>query len=381
VASLQQRHSRKCAGHPGKWTAMDAEGCTCNPSFYIVADGGKTQELLPTKNKKEARAALNKVNVTVHETGEWEPPKKITFSEWADEWTAGLKRPSGSTRYSYRPTIAYAKQTFGHTQVRQIGPAHVQQFLDEIKTLSPSSQSKHLRVLSAVMDSAVRRGYATRNPVKLLEPAARPQSSAKEAAYFQDDELPKLIANLPTGLARTLVLVSLKTGMRAGELLELRWDDCDLGAGLIRVRRGWSAVDHVTETKSKTSRRDVELTTDVVKLLGKWWGESGKPEGAALVFPGETASGRLGVDVARRILYPAMTAAGVPRTGPTGEERTFHSLRHTYARVCLENGLQLSWLSKQLGHSSTNVTDTVYGHWSRKAAKAENAKLEGVFKV
>ena len=118
-----------------------------------------------------------------------------------------------------------------------------------------------------------------------------------------------------------------------------------------------------------------------MKLLGKWWGESGSPEGDLLVFPGETPSGRLGVDVARRILYPAMTAAGVPRTGPTGEDRTFHSLRHTYARVCLENGLQLSWLSKQLGHSSTNVTDTVYGHWSRKGAKAENAKLEGVFEV
>ena len=41
--------------------------------------------------------------------------------------------------------------------------------------------------------------------------------------------------------------------------------------------------------------------------------------------------------ILRRDLYPAMERAGIPRVGPTGEKRTFHSLRHTFARVAIEH--------------------------------------------
>jgi integrase len=69
------------------------------------------------------------------------------------------------------------------------------------------------------------------------------------------------------------------------------------------------------------------------------------------------------------------------RVGPTGEKRTFHSLRHTYAKTVLERGSSIFWLSRQLGHSSVMVTDSVYGHWERKAAKREAAKMKGAFPV
>jgi integrase len=76
-----------------------------------------------------------------------------------------------------------------------------------------------------------------------------------------------------------------------------------------------------------------------------------------------------------------MKKAGVERVGPTGELRTFHSLRHTFARYALENGRPLTWLSRQMGHSGTAITDRTYGHWSREAAKAEAGAMEGVFPV
>jgi integrase len=83
----------------------------------------------------------------------------------------------------------------------------------------------------------------------------------------------------------------------------------------------------------------------------------------------------------KQILYPALKRAGIDRVGPTGEQRTWHSLRHTYARITLENGAPLFWLSRQLGHSSVQVTQDVYGHFSRSARKTEAEKLEGVFNV
>lgn len=69
-------------------------------------------------------------------------------------------------------------------------------------------------------------------------------------------------------------------------------------------------------------------------------------------------------------LYPAMERAGVPRLGPTGEKRTFHSFRHTFAKRALEEGRQITWLSRHLGHSSLKVTDEVYGHWVAPSARS-----------
>jgi integrase len=63
--------------------------------------------------------------------------------------------------------------------------------------------------------------------------------------------------------------------------------------------------------------------------------------------------------VLRRQLYPAMSAAGIPRLGPTQEKRTFHSFRHTFAKRALESGAQVTWLSRHLGHSSLKVTTDI----------------------
>ena len=76
-----------------------------------------------------------------------------------------------------------------------------------------------------------------------------------------------------------------------------------------------------------------------------------------------------------------MKRAGVERVGPTGEKGTWHSLRHSYARIALEHEAPIFWLSRQLGHSGVQVTQNTYGHWSRKARKAEVEKLAGAFSV
>jgi integrase len=111
-------------------------------------------------------------------------------------------------------------------------------------------------------------------------------------------------------------------------------------------------------------------------------GESGKPDDSKLVFPYAQTGGFVPEPkTILKVLYAAMDAAKVERVGPTGEKRTFHSLRLTYAKTVLERGSSIFWLSRQLGHSSVMVTDTVYWHWERKAAKREAAKMKGAFSV
>src|SRR5204862_5083275 len=129
-------------------------------------------------------------------------------------------------------------------------------------------------------------------------------------------------------------------------------------------------------------RRDVDLISDVVELLGGLQGEWGSANGDSLVFPGANSSSFITPSVVlRRQLYPAMARARIPRVGPTLEKRTFHSFRHTFAKRALENGAQITWLSRHLGHSSLKVTTDIYGHWERAERKLQAAKMEDAFPV
>jgi len=181
-----------------------------------------------------------------------------------------------------------------------------------------------------------------------LAKAERPRPERKEAAYFESDELPRLFTALADrGVYRIVFEMALKTGMRQGELLALTWGDVDLAGAIVHVRRSYT--DGHLSTPKNHERRDVDLTPDLVEL-GRWWGELGRPKDDCFVFPGATPSGYLSATtLLRRELYPAMKRAGVPRVGPTGEKRTFHSLRHTYAKRALETGRQLIWLSRHFG--------------------------------
>jgi integrase len=222
---------------------------------------------------------------------------------------------------------------------------------------------------------------AESNPVRELPPAHRPRPERKEAAYFENDELPRLFAELQDARARMLCLVALKTGMRQGELFALRWSDVDLDEAVVRVRRSYTGG--AIGTPKNRERRDVDLLSDVVEVLCSWRRDRQRLVSAdSLVFPGDDGHAFLTPSVLlRRHLYPAMSRANIPRVGPTHEKRTFHSFRHTFAKRALETGAQITWLSRHLGHSSLKVTTDIYGHWERAERKLQAAKMEGVFPV
>lgn len=384
MASLQARHSRSCAlGKP--WTSFEraTAGCSCpgGPTYYVVVrEGRKLHRDRAGKNRRQAQRALTKIQGRVDE-GDFRPQLTIRFDDWGERWLQSLERKE-TTRAGYRSTVAYATQLFGAKVVRKLHPedvAGLNLFLRE-HGVSASTRAKHLRVLGACLAAAVAHGYAARNPVRQLPKAERPRAERKESAYFENEELPRLFAEVSEGLLMTLFQLALKTGMRQGELLALTWGDIDLGEAVIRVRR--TITDGHLSLPKNHERRDVDLTADVVALLGAWWGELGRPGDERLVLPADTRSGYLApTTILRRELYPAMARAGLARIGPTAEKRTFHSFRHTFAKRALESGRQITWLSRHLGHSSLKVTTDIYGHWERAERRREAALMEGIFGV
>ena len=383
MPSLQANHTRRCA--LGRvWTPFHqaADGCTCpeGPFYYVVIRVGEhTHKEAVGRDRHQAEIALHRLAADV-EDGVYRPRPTMGFVEWADRWLASLERKP-STVDSYRSTIVHAKQTFGGQRVRRIGAEDIARFNGNLRErgCSPSTRAKHLRVLSACLQAAVFFRYAESNPVRELPSAQRPRPERKEAAYFENAELPRLFTHLRDEPYRTLCLAALKTGMRQGELLALRWGDVDLEQAVVRVRSSYTGG--LLGTPKNRERRDVDLISDVVQLLAASR-EAQRGSVEDLVFSGENGSDFLSPTILlRRHLYPAMVAAEIGRVGPTQEKRTFHSFRHTFAKRAIESGAQITWLSRHLGHSSLKVTTDIYGHWERAERKLQAAKMEGAFPV
>ena len=380
MASLIKRHAKSCKGHPGaqKSDGPKEPGCTCEPSYFVVVHTGAGGRINVGRNRRTAQQALDKLRGQVA-TDEYQPLQNITFRAWADQWMNGLRRPKENTKRSYKSTLDYARTAFGDKLVRQITLADIDSFLGLMGDVSASTQGKHLRVLAACLNVARSRGYAARNPLDSLSASERPHSTKRESAYFENAELPRLFAEVRLW-DKPLFLAALKTGMRQGELLALEWGDVNLTTRTIRVRRAYVAGIGTVKPKTSAGERDVDIHNGALDVFGELLQElGGSPPDNALVFPGGQGI-RHGSNLTRQ-LYKAMDRAGIPREGPTGEKRTFHSFRHTYAKVAIESGAQITWLQRQLGHSSLNVTANTYGHFETAARKLEASKMEDAFAV
>jgi integrase len=403
-ASLQARHQRGCNSGKG-WTAAEprAAGCDCVPALHVVYRdrAGKQVREAAGHDLLEGQATLIQKRKEIRDHDGADKPAVILFGAWCDEWLSTRRRARPSSLTEYRTSIRFAKAAIGAEKpVRGVSTADVFRFADYVKKpprpkddprkpreTSSTTQRKHLNTLERILNGAVRRGYLDRNPFDRIEDDELPSIAKTEAPFFTNDELTLLATEIPKGLYRTIFLVAAKTGMRQGELLALKWRDVDLANAVIRVRQSYTSKSDldgnrigVSEPKSRSSSRDVQLTADVVDALGKWWGQCHRPGDARLLFPGGARDGYITAGaLTRNVLYSAMKRAGIPRDGGNGE-RKWHSLRHTYAKIAIENGVNMVALSKQLGHSSVSVTANVYANHLEEAEKrSQTDKLEGAF--
>lgn len=373
MASIQVSHQRTCAlGRT--FRAPSTAGCTCEGVYYVfVRHAGKTHKHRAGKNKTSAKRLLTRLQGQEDERS-YEPIRRGRFDACADEWLTSLERKP-STKDSYRVTVKLAKPILGRMQMQTIGVADIKRFDAALQArgISSSTRAKHLRAVHKFFEDAIANSYVTTNPVKRIPSSQRPRAELGEAAYFTREELVTLFGHVPVGLYRSLFLLGLKTGLRLGELLALRWADVNLTEGIIEVRRSYSGGRLGSPKSGKA--RTIHIPDDVVETLGAWWGTLGRPSDDALVFPGRRSGGFVNEAMVRRALYEAMEAAGIPRVGPSGAKRSFHSLRHSFAKLALEGGRPLYWLSKYLGHSSYAVTDGRYGHWEHEEKRKQADEL------
>jgi integrase len=413
---LRVAHQRTCAN--ADRTSLDSvDGCTCQRgkrAYYTLHRDGRGRPVKGPRlrDRKAADMAVTKLQAELDQGRVVKRAERIAFAEWADSWLARHKRASSTTMLLYGDTIAVAKQAFGDVDIADLEADDVEHFLKLLaqrskdrngRTLSETTLNKHYRNLSACLGVAVNEGKLDRNPAKKLSPSMRPKATTDSSwDYFTDDELRRLWPAMkarceardhlaPLYLAKAAAV----SGMRLGELLALQRRDVDLTNGRISVERSYKGAGIGVEKPKGGKPRTVYLSPDAVRVFTDWFKIQGVHGLEALVFPNEAGGHINPSKVAGGWLYPAMRKAkppagvrlrkgewGIARLGENGNPRTFHSFRDTYSRIVLEGGASLYWLSGQLGHSSTRVTEQRYAGWSDKARREQAASIRaGAFAI
>jgi integrase len=218
-------------------------------------------------------------------------------------------------------------------------------------------------VLCRCLNEAVRRGLIWSNPA---QGAILPRIEREEMSILDDNQVVQFLIVAQDSPYAALYHLAVKTGMRKGELLGLKWEDLDWHKGLLRVQRQVQRVPNqglvFTPPKTRSGRRTIQLGIQTLRTLqdhrekqrvlkafaGSKWQDHG------MIF---TSS--VGSPVDQRNLDRDFKAI-LKKTGL--KEIRFHDLRHTAASLMLNNGVPSLVVSKMLGHAKTSTTLDIYGH-------------------
>lgn len=144
-----------------------------------------------------------------------------------------------------------------------------------------------------------------------------------------------------------LLFTAISTGLTRGEILGLTWDRVDFENRQIKIDRSLLRGEFEYH-KTPYSIRQVDMTEELSEVLKIWKRTSDKnPEG--FVFPSSTGTYQDPDNMVKRQFVPLVKAANI-------KEIRFCDLRDIYASLLIKQGLPLSYIQIQLGHSSVNVT-------------------------
>ena len=323
---------------------------------YLDPKTGKRKRCRLTLGTKKRSEALKREALLRHKSEqlalEVETKKQAPFGRFAHKWLEEHIKTDCKHSY-YRSTEQIIRvhlyPFFGDTNLRDIGMERVQAFKTHQvnKELAPKTINNQLGVLSSLFSTAVEWEYAEKNPVSRVRKLAIPTKSLTHWQEVQSEAfLEKVQSMRPEWYP--FFLCALRTGLRLGELLALRWKDVDFATGRIRVVQNYT---HGRVGSPKSGKmREVPMTRPLKQAL-----RAHKHLRGELVFCDEDG-GYLDRNRVKHPFWSCTRAAGVP-------EIRIHDLRHTFASQLVVKGVSLAVVQQYLGHSDIRQTMR-YAHLS-----------------
>jgi len=370
----------------GRWCAVATVGRREDGSPKRVSFYGKTRQEAAEKLTK----ALNDVRL-----GTLPEPGRMTVGEWLDIWLQDYKKSSlRPTTFDSYATIArcHLKPALGGIPLKDLRPEHLQRLYND-KARSGLSATT-VRYIHAVIGQSLRQAVRNRLVARdVSEATTLPRQDNKEIKPLTREQAQRLLAFAKEDRLYPAIYLELSTGLRRGELLALRWDDLDLRAGTVTVRRGLVRVREddgrggrstrllFQEPKTPAGRRVIPLSDQALAELRRHKARQNQEKlllGAAyrdngLVFCTEDGAPYDPRNFARRF-ETLLKRAGLPHI-------RFHDARHSFATMLLELGEHPKVVQQILGHSRIGVTLDTYSHVSLDLEKRAVARLGDFLKA
>ena len=237
----------------------------------------------------------------------------------------------------------------------------------QAKGLSPKTVRNIHQIIASAMKLAKEQKIIVSDPT---EGCALPKLEHKEMKTLPIEQLTSFLREAKDSGVFEMYYVELATGLRRGELLGLKWEDIDFEHGNLRVKRQVARINgEVVEAplKTKNAYRTLPLAEDTIQVLKQQRNKTGS---SPWVFPSPTG-GPISPDSVLHMLHRVLKRAGLPRV-------RFHDLRHTFATLALQNGVDIKTVSGMLGHFSAGFTLDTYAHVTTAAQKEAAKAMERV---
>ncbi|GAA5422712.1 site-specific integrase [Tetragenococcus halophilus] len=333
------------------------------------------------KTKKEAQLALSRLQVQ-YEKGEFNHTKKDskTFQEVFNLWKENYKHTVKESTYvkAINQYEVHILPVFGKKKINEITVTKVQKFANENVNKFVKYRD-FITDISRIFEFAIRLGFTDNNPTQRITVPKRKESvyEEKRLNYYTKEELTQFLEyskeQQPYYIYAFFQLLA-ASGCRQGELLGLEWDSVDFENGCIHIvqtlARGENRRLYLEQPKTKHSKRDVSLDNETLAVLKKW-----KMKQKEKLF-------QLGIKIKEKnqLVFSNMNNDFIQLSKPRTwmlqnvkknnlREITIHGFRHTHATLLLESGLQPKTVSERLGHTSTQITNDLYGHVTKKMEK------------
>ena len=359
----------------GRWEGRIVVGHKANgdPIFRHVY--AKTQKALTEKLHQ---------SIECYQDVELTEDSRMTLGEWLDRWLAEYKDGTirSGTLEGYRNYIEnYIKPQLGGKQVSLITTQDVQRMYRRLKSggrvredaegskrLSDSIVRHIHTMLHGAMKAAVQAHIIPKNPT---ENATVPKSNYKPMQVLNEQELGTFLQAVQNDdVWRDFFYTELMTGLRRGEICALMWRDFDAKAGTLGISRTLHSkgqgIYALGDTKTSQGNRTIILPESVAALLRA----RKKNSISQWIFPQPTSPELpMNPGTAYRRLKTLLEEAELPSI-------RFHDLRHTFATLALQNGMDVKTLSAMLGHVSTATTLDIYTHATSDMQHAAARKID-----
>ena len=320
---------------------------------------GKTQAAVKEKLKKaiEENVGIDYGRAKTYTVGTW-------LEVWLENYAKIKLRPS-TFKTSQGFLKNHIKPQIGSIPLADLTSLDLQRFykhlldggrVDRIeakkkpKGLAPKTVRNIHQMIGSAYNLAIEQCLVTKNP---KQGCALPKVEHKEMKTLTADQLSAFFREARDSGVYELYYLDLATGLRRGELLGLKWTDVDLDRGILKIQRAISRQNgKVVEAplKTKNAYRTLPLSADAIDVLKAQKNKVGSSE---RVFPSPTG-GPMSPDSVLHMLHRVLKRAGLPRI-------RFHDLRHTFATMALQNGVDVRTLQEVLGHEHLNTTQ-IYTH-------------------